>query len=189
MVPLSIPEDPSFLSPLRVFLRRHVSAFTATVDDVAIRLTQNTQSTVRVGQVGFGCVHCLGISARQRSNRAVCFPATLERIYQSVADVQRFHLAECTTMPPDARAEMTRLQAESAKGSRGLSTRQYWIDAARVLGMRNGPAGIYFCRNPGVVPGSSELDVIEQRKRNRDDETLDVSLVAPEDRQHIAEFL
>ena len=154
-------------------------------------------------------MHCLGINPRDRSNRAVCFPATLERLYQSVADVQRFHLQECAVMPPDVRAEMTRLQADSAKGSRGLSTRQYWIDAARVLGMRNGPAGIYFSREPGLPPGRlvdgsgagmpplsasptsglERLDVIEQRKRNRGDETLDVSLVDPEDRPDIAEFL
>lgn len=154
-------------------------------------------------------MHCLGTSPGDRSNRAVCFPATLERLYQSVADVQRFHLQECAAMPPDAKAEMTRLQADSAKGSRGLSTRQYWIDAARVLGMRNGPAGIYFGREPGVPKGCTvagdgagipllsasptsgieRLDVIEQRKRNRGDEALDVSLVNPEDRPDIAEFL
>ena len=85
---LALEEDVNFLSPLRCFLRENVCLYTASSNDVSIRCPSTY--TVRVGQVGLGCIHCLKIPPKQRSNRAVCFPFTISRVYQSVADIQRF---------------------------------------------------------------------------------------------------
>ena len=184
---LSLPDDSSFLSPLRCFLRRNVCAFTATSNDIAIRTP--TTFSVRVGQVGVGCVHCLSVPPKQRSNRAVCFPFTVARIYQSVADIQRFHLGECKMMPPEVRAEFLQLQSESAKGSRGLATRTYWIDSARKIGLADGPGGMYFSRDPALPPTKDEesLDLLAQVATNAN--TNFKPLVTPEDKPTIAEFL
>ncbi|KAL7512297.1 hypothetical protein ACHAXN_009234 [Cyclotella atomus] len=185
---LSFSDDSSFLSPLRCFLRRNVCAFTATSNDIAVRTP--TTFSVRVGQVGVGCVHCLSVPPKQRSNRAVCFPFTLARIYQSVADIQRFHLGECKMMPPDVRAEFLQLQSESAKGSRGLATRTYWIDSARKLGLADGPCGMYFSRDPTLPPSlenDESLDLLAQVATNAN--TNFKPLVTPEDKPTIADFL
>jgi len=185
---LALPDDESFLSPLRCFLRENVCVFSATERDIAVRTP--TTFSVRVGQVGVGCVHCLGLPPKSRSNRAVCFPFTVARIYQSVADIQRFHLGECRMMPPEVRAKFLQLQSESAKGSKGLATRTYWIDSAKKLGLADGPTGMYFSRDPSMPPPPSDgmsLDILAQVATNV--KTKCKPLVTPEDKPTIAEFL
>ncbi|KAL7532074.1 hypothetical protein ACHAXR_004420 [Thalassiosira sp. AJA248-18] len=196
---LTLPEDTNFLSPLRCFLRNHVCAFTASARDIAVRTP--TTFSVRVGQVGVGCIYCLSVPPKARSNRAVCFPFTVGRIYQSVADIQRFHLGECRMMPPDVRNTFLKLQSESAKGSRGLATRTYWVDSAKKIGLSDGPAGMYFYRDPSLAPPppppplpttdetcEQNLDILAQVASNND--TIGKPrLVAPEDKPTIAEFL
>ena len=191
---LSLPEDENFLSPLRCFLREHVCAFTASQHDIAVRTP--TTFSVRVGQVGVGCVHCLAVPPKSRSNRAVCFPFAMARIYQSVADIQRFHLGECRMMPPNVRAEFLRLQSESAKGSRGLATRMYWIDSAKKIGLTDGTSGMYFCRDPSLPPPDVDsdtsvksMDILDQAVSYNDSRSICHSLVVPEDKPTIAEFL
>ena len=188
---LALPEDTNFLSPLRCFLRQHVCAFTTTNRDIAIR-TPFTFS-VREGQVGVGCIHCLAVPPKQRSNRAVCFPFTVARIYQSVADIQRFHLGECRMMPPEVRAQFLKLQSESAKGSRGLATRTYWTDSAKRIGLADGPGGMYFARDPSLPPPPIDLSPgtggDNQPMVADNDNFGKQPLVMPEDRPTIAEFL
>ena len=191
---LSLPEDENFLSPLRCFLREHVCAFTASQQDIAVRTP--TTFSIRVGQVGVGCVHCLAVPPKSRSNRAVCFPFAMARIYQSVADIQRFHLGECRMMPPHVRAEFLRLQSESAKGSRGLATRMYWIDSAKKIGLTDGASGMYFRRDPSLPPSEVDsdtsvksLDILDQAISNYDSRSICHSLVVPEDKPTIAKFL
>lgn len=183
---LSLPDDENFLSPLRCFLRMNVCAFTASAHDIAVRTP--TTFAVRVGQVGVGCVHCLAVPPKARSNRAVCFPFAMSRIYQSVADIQRFHLGECRMMPPNVRAEFLRLQSESAKGSRGLATRTYWIDSAKKIGLADGSAGMYFYRDPSLPPPPYGDASVEKMDSESHDNTCN-ELVAPEDRPTIADFL
>jgi hypothetical protein len=193
-VVLALPEDENFLSPLRCFLRKNVCAFTASQQDIAVRTP--TTFSVRVGQVGVGCVHCLAVSPKSRSNRAVCFPFAMGRIYQSVADIQRFHLGECRMMPQSVRTEFLRLQSESAKGSRGLATRMYWIDSAKKIGLTDGPSGMYFHRDPSLPSLSSHsfasvenYDATVRAAKNNDSSRENLTLVVPEDKPTIAEFL
>lgn len=186
-VVLSLPEDKNFLSPLRCFLREQVCVFSATETDIAIRTP--TTFTVQLGQVGVGCVHCLAVAPKERSNRAVCFPFSIGRIYQSVADIQRFHLGECRMMPPAERSRFLQLQSESAKGSRGLATRTYWIDAAKKIGLRDGTSGMFFDRDPALPPPVKDksLDVLAQVATNFN--AAKYPLVGPEDKPTIADFL
>ncbi|KAL3827705.1 hypothetical protein ACHAXA_000578 [Cyclostephanos tholiformis] len=193
-VVLALPEDENFLSPLRCFLRKNVCAFTASQHDIAVRTP--TTFSVRVGQVGVGCVHCLAVPPKSRSNRAVCFPFAMGRIYQSVADIQRFHLGECRMMPPNVRTEFLRLQSESAKGSRGLATRMYWIESAKKIGLTDGPSGMYFYRDPSLPSLSSEslasVNNFDRTVRSAEDNDFfrgNLTLVVPEDKPTIAEFL
>ena len=185
-VSLSMPEDKTALSPLRCFLRENVIAFSATKEDIAVR-TPTTFAIVE-GQVGIGCVHCYKLPAKQRSNRAVCFPFSVGRIYQSVADIQRFHLNECKMVPPEVREKFVAHQKASTKGSKGLATRQYWVSSAKKLGLADTKKGIRFIRDPGApAEQPASLDVLAQVAS--DVTTASKPLVFPEDKPTIAEFL
>ena len=183
---LALSEDKSALSPLRCFLRENVYAFSATAEDIAVR-TPTTFSVV-VGQVGIGCVHCYHLPAKERSNRAVCFPFSIGRIYQSVADIQRFHMGECKMIPSDVKEQFLDLQRASTKGSKGLATRQYWISSARKLGLADTSNGIRFARDPNVpLEKAVSLDILAQVAT--DVTTASKPLVLPEDESQIAGFI
>lgn len=183
---LALPEDHLSLSPLRCFLRQNVCAFSATDEDIAVR-TPTTFSVVK-GQVGIGCIHCQRLPAKERSNRAVCFPFSVGRIYQSVADIQRFHFSECKMVPEDVRETFVKLQSKSSKGSKGLATRQYWISSAKKIGLVDTSKGIRFGRDPSVPEAPAvSLDILAQVASNVT--TVNRPLVVPEDRGTIAEFL
>ena len=183
---LALPEDKMALSPLRCFLRENVYAFAASEEDIAVR-TPTTFSVV-VGQVGIGCVHCHSLPAKERSNRAVCFPFAINRIYQSVADIQRFHLGECKMVPPQVREKFQSLQSASSKGSKGLATRQYWVTSAKKIGLADTTKGIRFGRDPSIPTTQAvSLDILAQVASNVT--TVDRPLVLPEDKPVIAGFL
>lgn len=183
---LALPEDKMALSPLRCFLRSQVCAFSATNEDIAVRAP--TTFSIKVGQVGIGCIHCVNQPSKDRSNRAVCFPFSIARIYQSVADIQRFHFGECKMLPPEVKEKFLSLQRASSKGSKGLATRQYWVTSARKLGLVDTPQGIRFGRDPTKKEQSAmSLDILAQVAFNVT--TASRELVLPEDKPYIAEFL
>lgn len=186
-VPLALAEDASALSPLRCFLREQVCAFSATENDIAVRAP--TTFSISVGQVGIGCIHCIRESSKLRSNRAVCFPFSIGRIYQSVADIQRFHFGECKNMPQDVKEKFLKLQSASSKGSKGLATRQYWVTSAKKIGLVDTTQGIRFGRDPTKpeASGSFSLDILAQVAFSVT--TASKRLVLPEDKPCIAEFL
>jgi hypothetical protein len=185
-ISLALPEDKMSLSPLRCFLRQQVCAFTATEQDIAVRTP--TTFSVSVGQVGIGCIHCMHQPAKMRLNRAACFTFSIARIYQAVADIQRFHLSECRDVPKDIKEKFMELQSQSSKGSKGLATRQYWVTAAKKIGLTDTPKGIRFIRNPAVQEQKPvSLDILAQVASHVT--TVYRPLVLPEDKPYIAEFL
>jgi len=97
-------------------------------------------------------------------------------------------------MPPDVRATFLRLQSESAKGSRGLATRTYWVDSAKKIGLADGPAGMYFCRDPLLPPpppdsDAESLDLLAQVASGNNESIGKEPLVTLQDKPTIAEFL
>lgn len=183
---LALQEDKMALSSLRCFLRSQVCAFSATAEDIAVRAP--TTFSITVGQVGIGCIHCVNQPSKLRSNRAVCFPFSISRIYQSVADIQRFHFGECKMLPTDVKEKFLTLQKASSKGSKGLATRQYWITSAKKLGLADTPRGIRFARDPAKPEQTAmSLDILAQVAFNVT--TASRALVLPEDKPFIAEFL
>lgn len=187
VIPLSLPEDKTALSPLRCFLREQVCAFSATEEDIAVRAP--TTFSISLHQVGIGCIHCAKQPAKLRSNRAVCFPFSVGRIYQSVADIQRFHFGDCKNLPADVKKKFLSLQSASSKGSKGLATRQYWVTSAKKIGLVDTARGIRFGRDPSKPETSKafSLDILAQVAFSVT--TTSKQLVLPEDKPHIAEFL
>jgi hypothetical protein len=126
--------------------------------------------------------------AKMRLNRAACFPFSVARIYQAVADIQRFHLTECKSVPEDVKEKFLELQSQSTKGSKGLSTRQYWVTSAKKLGLADTPRGIRFIRDPSVPEQKPvSLDILAQVASHVT--TVNRPLVLPEDKPYIADFL
>lgn len=187
LVPLALAEDKTALSPLRCFLREQVCAFSATDKDIAVRAP--TTFSIAVGQVGIGCIHCVKKAATLRSNRAVCFPFSIGRIYQSVADIQRFHFGECKNMPDDIKDKFLDLQSASSKGSKGLATRQYWVTSAKKIGLADTTQGIRFCRDPTKPENSKSISLDMLAHVAFSVTTASKQLVLPEDKACIAEFL
>lgn len=188
MLVLSTTGDRVALSPLRCFLREHVVAFSAKEEDISLRVP--TSISLSVGQVGIGCKHCINKAPNLRSNRATSFPFSIERIYQCVADIQRFHFGECQNLPLDVREKFLALSNASSKGSRGLATRQYWITSAKKLGLVDTPKGIRFSRDPSmpeVKVNSLSLDILAQAALSIT--SARQQLVSPADKFLVPEFL
>jgi len=186
---LSLAKDKTALSPLRCFLRENVYAFSATSEDIAVRTP--TTFSVALGQVGIGCIHCHSMPAKERSNRAVCFPFSIGRIYQSVADIQRFHLGECKMVPEVVRETFFKLQLASSKGSKGLATKQYWVSTAKQIGLEDTQNGIRFKQDPSSLSMyvTECLDNANIRNIASEKRTPEKLLVLSEDEPRIAEFL
>ena len=75
-IPLGLPGDKDWLTPLHCFVRLHcVEVFTATKNDVAIP-TKGKRKPIQIGQVGIRCPHCHNPAARlmSRERGSVYYP-------------------------------------------------------------------------------------------------------------------
>ena len=123
----------------------------------------------------------------------VAFPSSLTGIFEAVKRWQKFHAAECPSLPADIKTQLENLTAAEqqqqqqhqkphkeqeerqeghaqqedpdSKDSDGdrtedsRSTRQYWVDSAKALGMVDTLDGIRFGKDPTKSPPNvSELD-------------------------------
>ena len=139
---LALPNDSDSLSDRQCFVRTDfVEVFAATEKEVASRHSKGAQKLCE-GQVGIRCIHCNHLRPKDRAERAVCYPSSISRIYQTVADMQRFHFEQCTEIP-----EQTRKIYKSLKTTRprGVGSPQiYWIQSAKLLGLVDTDNGIRF---------------------------------------------
>jgi len=118
-----------------------VEVFAATEKDVTSRHTKGSQK-VRIGQVGIRCVHCSHLRTRDRAERAVCYPSSISRIYQTVADMQRFHFEQCQQITHETRKIYKSLKTTRPRGVGSPQT--YWIQSAKLLGLADTEEGIRF---------------------------------------------
>lgn len=185
-LPLALPEDADMLSPLRCFLRKHIVVFSTTKDEIEQRVPGSTP--IYSGSVGIGCRYCMECPVFKRSVRASCYPFTVGRIYQAVADIQRFHFPKCENIPKDVIEEYQSLaSAIGKKGSRKFAVRRYWVSSAYKLGLGDTPQGIRFIRDPTKQQPESgfSLDILAQAAYSLTDDSSPKKLVLPEDRESI----
>lgn len=139
---LAMPEDKDCLSDRQCFVRSHcVELFRATEADVAARHSKGAQK-LSVGQVGIRCMYCHSIPSRERAERSMCYPSSITRMYQTVADMQRFHFNFCPEIPDDVKAHFKALKTTRPRGVG--SPQQYWILSAKKLCLIDTPHGIRF---------------------------------------------
>jgi len=145
VISLSMPEDNECLSDRQCFVRsRLVEAFCATEEDVTARHSKGAQK-LAVGQVGLRCKFCHDVSHKERAERAVCYPSSVTRIYQTVADMQRFHFEICAKMPKEVKEEYGQLRTTRPRGVG--SPQNYWVMSAEAKGLVDSEFdGIRLCK-------------------------------------------
>jgi hypothetical protein len=139
---LAMPKDNESLSDRQCYVRTDfVEVFAASEKDVASRHSKGAQK-LSVGQVGLRCIHCSHLRTRDRAERAVCYPSSISRIYQTVADMQRFHFEQCSEIPDETRNTYKTLKTTRPRGVG--SPQRYWIESAKLLNLVDSENGIRF---------------------------------------------
>lgn len=141
-ISLSVPEsDAEWLSEVNCFVRRHcVEAFSATEEDV---LSTSKRGRITLHQVGIRCLYCKHKPLKERAVAAVSYPTSVAGIYESVKRWVRVHKDNCD-IPEDVKSKLADLHNQNEWIP---TTRQYWTDSARALGMVDSEEGIRFSRD------------------------------------------
>lgn len=136
-------EDKGALSERHCYVRQcYIQAFTATASDVSSRHSKGAQK-LNQGQVGVRCIFCSHLPHGDRAERAVCYPRSISRLYQTVADMQRFHFENCPCIPIKTKETYRALKTSRKRGQE--KPQDYWIRSARELGLYDNPdGGIYY---------------------------------------------
>ncbi|GKY97063.1 hypothetical protein MPSEU_000664800 [Mayamaea pseudoterrestris] len=139
---LALATDKESLSDRQCYVRSEmVEIFAASDKEVAARHSKGAQKLV-IGQVGIRCVHCSHLRPRDRAERAVCYPSSISRIYQTVADMQRFHFEQCREIPEHVRQYYRKLKTTRPRGVGSPQT--YWVSSAQLMGLVDTEGGIRF---------------------------------------------
>lgn len=146
-ISLSLPEsDAEWLSEINCFVRRYcVEAFSATEEDV---MSTSKRGRISLHQVGIRCCHCKHRPLKERAVAAVSYPTSVAGIYESVKRFHRVHVEHCDCIPEDVRTKMAELHNLNVWIP---TTRQYWTDSARALGMVDTEEGIRFSCDPRFI--------------------------------------
>ncbi|KAL3925077.1 MAG: hypothetical protein SGILL_000650 [Bacillariaceae sp.] len=167
---LAMGTDADSLSDRQCYVRSEmVEIFAATEKDVSARHSKGAQKLIE-GQVGIRCVHCAHLRPRDRAERAVCYPSSISRIYQTVADMQRFHFEQCREIPMEIRKIYKSLKTTRPRGVGSPQT--YWIQSAKLLDLVDSNNGIRFGADLNKAEGAQQPLQIEAQQ----DETEPIKL-------------
>ncbi|KAL7541061.1 hypothetical protein ACHAXR_010607 [Thalassiosira sp. AJA248-18] len=152
---LTRDDDLHWLSEADCYIRTELAeVFTAQEEDSELF------GDPEVGQVGIRCFYCAENKAPEDRHRGhVYFPSSVGAIQQAVSDLQRRHLGMCSEIPEDIRESFRSMKGYGAK-PKG-DTAQYWMDAAKELGLHDSHEGqgISFFRNPLDRSPADEIDI------------------------------
>ena len=187
VIPMTMPEDSHFLSPLQTWVRQQFEFFSATVEDAS--LLQAGRRPVTVGQVGIRCIHCKAARRCARDSwpiGAISYPANLNSLHDGCKKRVSLHFEQnCPSMPVDVRQELEFIQQSerSAKRFRGaIPGHLYYVVAAKRRGLTDTRDGLRFERDLSLDP--LPLDTIRQQQLHQqtqggdDYEDQDLSTIA-----------
>lgn len=157
---LSVPgSDSEWLSELNCFVRTNcVEAFSATEGQVN---KTSKRGRITLHQVGIRCHFCAHRPVEDRAVAAISFPTSVSGIYESVKRWQRVHLDVCEDIPTDVQENIARLATANIWIP---TTRQYWADSARALGMVDTEDGIRFAVDPNMKQKGQRREAQNQVK-------------------------
>eukprot|EP00957_Ditylum_brightwellii_P179493 13674004-Ditylum_brightwellii.AAC.1 len=96
---LARPQDKYSLSDRQCYVRSNfVEVSEATEDDIRSRHSKGAQK-LSLRQVGLRCIFYIHLNPKDWVERAVCYLSSIGRIYQTAADMQRFHFECCPEIP------------------------------------------------------------------------------------------
>jgi hypothetical protein len=139
---LYVPSDDESLSQFQCLARKHIELFEAQEEDVEAG-AQGRNKPIVMGQVGIRCIHCKVLPPNMRARAAVYYPSKLSVLYQAAQNIVNSHLPElCDGVPDNVRAELLSLGKKKSAVGGG---KNYWSDAAEILGVQNtGDQGLRF---------------------------------------------
>lgn len=147
-IPLSMSTDSSWITPLHCFVREHcVEIFTANDVDVYTP-SKGKRRPIHVGQVGIRCPHCHSTNEGDKSGRekgSVYYPTTIASIYNATMNLLQRHLSSCDHVPNHILQRYSDLKADDARSG---TSKKYWVDSARSLGLVDTPSGIRISGKP-----------------------------------------
>lgn len=109
-------------------------------DDV---LKSSKRGRISLKQVGIRCAYCAHEEIETRAMSAVSYPVSSSGIYESVKRWVKIHLPLCQSIPSDVKDKIRALE----KVAFVATTRQYWIDSAKSLGIEDTRSGLRFTQN------------------------------------------
>jgi hypothetical protein len=142
---LALPDDTRKLSSLQVLLRQQIEFFSASEDDLLTH-ARGRNKPITLKQVGIRCRHCANLALKRRKKGSVYFPFTLLGIYQAAQNMASTHFTKdnCNENLSEIKSMITlRLGCKSSVGS----GKEFWADAARILGLLDTELGIRFIRD------------------------------------------
>eukprot|EP00546_Thalassionema_frauenfeldii_P018851 CAMPEP_0178900240 /NCGR_PEP_ID=MMETSP0786-20121207/3366_1 /TAXON_ID=186022 /ORGANISM="Thalassionema frauenfeldii, Strain CCMP 1798" /LENGTH=1080 /DNA_ID=CAMNT_0020571227 /DNA_START=69 /DNA_END=3310 /DNA_ORIENTATION=- len=159
-VRLTKTDDPHWLSEMQCYVRSDlVEVFSHKRKDPLDGYGGRKEPGI--GQVGIRCVFCKTLPKAERSSGCIYFPDTLAAIHTKVGDMIRLHFPSCPAMPDDVKSTFRSNRGFGAKADG--DAQQYWIDAARDIGLCDAPAGgdvwgIRFHKDPLQPSAADNLD-------------------------------
>jgi hypothetical protein len=161
-VRLTKSDDPHWLSELQCFARSDLVEVFSWKKKDGVEGCSGRKEPIS-GQVAIRCVFCKTLKPEEKPAGCLMFPDSLSSIHSKVGDMLRLHFPSCPSMPDDTKETFRSLKGFGSKVPD--DSQQYWIDAARDIGLASVPPGgpgngwgITFRRNPLPPSPSDELD-------------------------------
>jgi hypothetical protein len=163
-VSLANPDsDHEWLSELNCFIRDQcLEAFSAEAEDAS---RTSKRGRIALKQVGIRCRFCQHRPLDQRAVAAVSYPSSIAGIYESVKRWLRVHCEACTDMPESVRTQLAHLSHDHVWIP---TTRQYWSDSAKALGMVDTEDGIRFSKDLEKMTNTSNNETNSNSNVNTD---------------------
>ena len=103
-------------------------------------MKSSKRGRISMKQVGIRCKFCSNVDIDDRAMSAVSYPVSSTGIYESVKRWMKIHLRLCKCIPEDVKEKIEKLE----KAAFVPTTRQYWIDSAKALGIEDTRSGLRF---------------------------------------------
>ena len=175
---LSVPEDKDWLSDIDCIMRRNLEVFCASHGDV-IAAQAYCNVPIHIGQVGIRCRHCAASSDGAKSN-AMCFPDSIDGIYDAVGELHKSHIESCSNIPADVSKELASMKTSTSLSS---VSKRYYILAAKTLGIIDTPQGMRMSRGKIFIP--TTVDVTSKSSQDKVDNSSSTKKSNEEDKEEL----
>ena len=107
-------------------------------------MVSSKRGRISLYQVGIRCKFCADEDGAYKASGAVSFPVSVSGIYESVKRWKSVHLPECKCIPAHVKEKIKSMEKTACVPT----TRQYWIDSAKAIGIDDTQDGLRFVIDP-----------------------------------------